>query len=197
MRFRPLLRIYLALAVCCAPLAAASAQTGLVYLYTHLANGQDAPILRTFLQTANGPQEIFTQEFTPGTYTFSRVDAEVGSCRASASNVTFTITANHWTTVDVPVVLQDCAVELELEMEAGGGRSAIEAGAGIRSVGRGQRDAGLRAVAGGTRTEARRDSPLRFVGISAVMYEPAAVADVTAYARGHPAFGIVHRSGMP
>src|SRR5664279_456697 len=132
MRFRPLLPIRLALAVCCAPLAAASAQTGLVNLYTHLAGGGNATVSRTFLQTANGPQEIFTQEFAPGTYTFSRVDAVVvGSpCRASASNVTFTITANHWTTVDVPVALQDCAFGVDIQAYGG----SDDGGTGVVTV---------------------------------------------------------------
>ncbi len=119
MRHRPLHSIRIALALCCAPLAAAFAQTGFVSLYTHVPNGPDATVYRTFLQTASGPQEIFTQEFTPGTYTFSRVDALVGPCRATATNVTFTITANKWTNVDVPVAFQDCALSIDMNLLGG------------------------------------------------------------------------------
>ncbi len=42
-----------------------------------------------------------------------------GPCRATATNVTFTIVANKWTSVDVPITWRDCAFSVDVYMLGG------------------------------------------------------------------------------
>jgi hypothetical protein len=119
MRHRPLYSLRLALALCGAPLAAAFAQTGFVSLQLHGITGPDATVYRTWIQGPSGLQEIFTQEFTPGTHTLAKVEGVYGPCRAVATNVTFTIVANKWTIVDVPVAWTDCALSVDINLLGG------------------------------------------------------------------------------
>jgi hypothetical protein len=119
MRHRPLYSLRLALALCGAPLAAAFAQTGFVSLQLHGITGPDATVYRTWIQGPSGLQEIFTQEFTPGTHTLAKVEGVYGPCRAVATNVTFTIVANKWTIVDVPVAWTDCALSVDISLLGG------------------------------------------------------------------------------
>ena len=98
--------------------SAASAQVGWAHFRTHVVGGtnafEDRGVSHTFVQGTNGLEETFTAEFTPGSHTLARIDAPVGNCRASADNVTFTITAGKWTEVDVPVTLRDCKLNIAL-----------------------------------------------------------------------------------
>jgi hypothetical protein len=98
--------------------AVAAQSTGFAHFRTYLANShvafEDRGVSRMFLQGPNGPEEIFTQEFAPGTHTLSSIEALNGTCRLSATNITFTVTAGQWTEVDVPVRYTFCSIEAKL-----------------------------------------------------------------------------------
>ena len=102
-----------------APTAVAAQSTGFAHFRTHLANSnnasEDRGVSRMFLQGTNGPEEIFTQEFTPGAHTLSSIEALNGNCRMSATNVNFTIAAGKWTEVNVPVVYTFCSIQASVE----------------------------------------------------------------------------------
>ena len=93
--------------------------TGFAHFRTHLAGShvefEDRGVSRMFLQGSNGPEEIFTQEFTAGTHTLSSIEALNGTCRLSATNVSFTVTAGKWTEVDVPVRYTFCSIPASIE----------------------------------------------------------------------------------
>ena len=116
-RARSVLVTALALTILSSVASVAHAQVGWVELDPHLAGSSSVgflPVSHTFVQGSNGLVETFTDEFTPGTHTLARVDAIAGDCRASADNVTFTVTAGKWTTVDVPMTLKDCNVNINI-----------------------------------------------------------------------------------
>jgi hypothetical protein len=90
----------------------AAAQTGWVHLHTHLAAdlpNYDEGVSRTFEQSGNSTVETFTLAYGVGAHTLALVETRIGVCRATASNISFTIVANQWSEVDVPVTLQDCS----------------------------------------------------------------------------------------
>ncbi|MDQ2931529.1 MAG: hypothetical protein M3Y05_12050 [Gemmatimonadota bacterium] len=92
-------------------MAATAQSTGWVALYTHVgpsAARVPLPITHTYVQGTNGLVEYNSEEFSPGTHTFARVEGEYHNCTATAENVTFTITAGKWTYVDVPMVFKSC-----------------------------------------------------------------------------------------
>lgn len=96
---------------------AASAQNGWAAFaaFVHGPHGDiGMPIYHTFVQANNGLEETFTNEFTPGTHTLARIEGRYHNCRASADNVTFTITAAHWTQVNVPMSFRDCSMPINL-----------------------------------------------------------------------------------
>jgi hypothetical protein len=119
---RRLLRVpSLCLTLCAISTSVAAAQaTGFVHLKTHVVSQaptnipDELGVSRTFVQGSNGLVETFTQEFSPGPHTFARVETYYKDCRATADNVSFTITAGQWTDVDVPVVFQDCYLEINM-----------------------------------------------------------------------------------
>ncbi len=143
MRHRPLHSIRIALALCFAPLAVAFAQTGFVSLQLHGITGPDASVYRTWIQGPSGLQEIFTQEFTPGAHTLAKVEGVYGPCRAVATNVTFTIVANKWTIVDVPVAWTDCALSVDISLLGG----HLAGGTGQATVGTASSSGGVPATA--------------------------------------------------
>jgi len=129
-RARSVLVTALALTILSSVASVAHAQVGWVELDPHLAGSSSVgflPVSHTFVQGSNGLVETFTDEFTPGTHTLARVDAIAGDCRASADNVTFTVTAGKWTTVDVPMTLKDCNVNINITNPIGG-TCAVAAG---------------------------------------------------------------------
>ncbi|HEV7706101.1 MAG TPA: hypothetical protein VGO46_17520 [Gemmatimonadaceae bacterium] len=93
----------------------ASAQNGWAVFVPYVP-GADAElsVSRTFVQGSNGLVETFTDEFTPGSHTLARIEARYHNCRASADNVNFTITAGHWTEVDVPMQFRDCSMPINM-----------------------------------------------------------------------------------
>ena len=80
----------------------------------------DRGVYRTFVQGTSGLEESFSLEFAPGPHTIARVEALTNSCRATATNISFTIKAGQWAEVDVPVTWQDCSFELGLVAAADG-----------------------------------------------------------------------------
>ncbi len=121
---RPALRLFLGLLCTALPLGAAQAQaTGFVHLQTHVtgfAGAFDFGFSRIFEQGANGLVEKFSEQYLPGQHTLARVETIVGTCRAVATNVSFTIVAGQWTDVDVPMQFEDCNVNLHPEPQADG-----------------------------------------------------------------------------
>jgi hypothetical protein len=99
--------------------AVAAQSTGFAHFRTFLSTShvefEDRGVSRMFLQGPNGPEESFTQEFTPGTHTLSSIEALNGNCRLTATNITFTVTAGKWTEVDVPVTYRDCSIQASIE----------------------------------------------------------------------------------
>ena len=92
---------------------AASAQNGWAFFAPHVpGSNAELAVYRTYVQGSNGLVESFTEEFAPGTHTMARIDARYHNCRASADNVQFTITAGHWTEVDVPMQFRDCSMPI-------------------------------------------------------------------------------------
>jgi hypothetical protein len=119
------------LALCAVSASVATAQsTGYVHLITHVVSQTptnvpaELGVSRTFVQGSSGLVETFTQEFSPGQHTFARVEALYKNCRATAENVTFTITAGQWTDVDVPMDFKDCYIQIN--MFYGSGIGAID-----------------------------------------------------------------------
>jgi len=100
-------------------IAVSAQSTGFAHFRTYLATShvafEDRGVSRMFLQGPNGPEEIFTEEFTPGTHTLSSIEALNGNCRMSATNVNFTIAAGKWTEVNVPVVYSFCSIQASVE----------------------------------------------------------------------------------
>ena len=133
-RLRISLMATLALTLSSTMPSAASAQVGWAHFRTHLAFNtnalEDRGVSHTFVQGANGLEETFTAEFTPGSHTLARIDAALGDCRASADNVTFTITAGRWTEVDVPVTLRDCKLNIALLPVGDGNWNGVGDGVG-------------------------------------------------------------------
>ncbi|MEP6574395.1 MAG: hypothetical protein ABJD11_16970 [Gemmatimonadota bacterium] len=108
-------RIGLLLAcLCLLTFSASKAQsTGFVHFRTFMPTDPpftDLGVSRTFAQGANGPTEIFTEEFSPGPHTLARVETTLGICRAASGTVNFTVKAGQWVDVDVPVTFQDCSI---------------------------------------------------------------------------------------
>lgn len=125
----------LSLALVLASTALPAQSTGFVHLRTHFPNdppSADLGVSRTFEPGVSGPVETFTEEYAPGPHTLARVETVVGACRATATNVSFTIKAGQWTEVGVPVTLQDCS--FPVAMSGAGGRYAGE-GELVLSVG--------------------------------------------------------------
>ena len=110
-------------------LAGAQAITGYVHLKTH-ASGTgggnnvvpEMGVYRTWVSGVNGLTETFTQEFAPGPHTFAKVEALYGPCRATATDVSFTIKAGQWTDVDVPMIYVDCSVAITVRPSSAPGR---------------------------------------------------------------------------
>jgi hypothetical protein len=123
-RFRCLALLLLTL-----PLAGLQAQTGFVHFRTRLSGdipNQDRGVTHAFLQQPSGPaQEVFTFEFAPGSYTMTRIETIIGPCRASTTDVAFTITAGQWTIVSVPVSYDACFYQAE-PITSEGGEGMIE-----------------------------------------------------------------------
>jgi len=114
--------------------SAASAQVGWAHFRTHVVGSnnsfEDRGVSHTFVQGSNGLEETFTAEFTPGSHTLARIDAPIGDCRASADNVSFTITAGKWTEVDVPVTLRDCKLNIAILPVGDGNFNGVGDGVG-------------------------------------------------------------------
>lgn len=128
-RFRRILSIS-ALSVGCLISAASlgAAQTGFVHLATHLAGTPVLPagqpgsgFTAIYLKNPDGSAtQIYSLEFAPGSYTLARVEGFYHNCTTEALDVAFTITANQWTDVDVPMTFQDCEIELSAYGTSGG-----------------------------------------------------------------------------
>lgn len=115
--------------------SAASAQVGWAHLRTYLVGTnnsfEDRGVSRIFAQGSNGPVEIFSLEFTPGTHTIASVESLQGNCRATSDAVTFTITAGKWTEVSVPVTFKDCSLPINIVAYGGGTGHVIYTANGI------------------------------------------------------------------
>ncbi|MGH7621472.1 MAG: hypothetical protein ACREMU_03960, partial [Gemmatimonadaceae bacterium] len=91
--------------------------TGWVALYTHVgpsATNGFIPITHTYVQGTSGLVDYNSEEFSPGTHTFARVEGASHNCTATAENVTFTITAGKWTFVDVPMEFVSCQYSISV-----------------------------------------------------------------------------------
>jgi hypothetical protein len=133
---RPLLLVATLIAVISQlSMRSAAAQVGWVHLRTHPTTdntGFDYGVTRTFEQSGSGMVETFSLAYAPGQHTLALVEAPFGVCRGTATNISFTIVANQWTEVDVPVTLQDCSFRIELVgwsfYEIGTGTVAVKSG---------------------------------------------------------------------
>ncbi|MEO8878892.1 MAG: hypothetical protein ABI446_00695 [Gemmatimonadaceae bacterium] len=81
-----------------------------------LQSGRGVTITHTYVQGASGLEEVNSEEFTPGAHTFARVEGIYDNCTAVATNVTFTITANKWTFLEVPMTFTTCQVSIDMNV---------------------------------------------------------------------------------
>ena len=93
----------------------AAAQTGWVHLDTRMAadapGSQDYGVMHAYQQGQNGLEEVFSFEFAPGNHSLTKVVSTYGACTAESGPVSFTITAGHWTEVDVVIHPTTCTFQ--------------------------------------------------------------------------------------